>query len=193
MVVYRVAAPKPPRCRFCGLPICLAPWLSPSLGPQSWALVWVRPLKHRSPYLGCRRVSLRVRGGEGPSLESREHDPRPTGSDPRNPVCDPREDLHKQTARSPYLLGSGGGRSSDVGALARGAAEGCSSKARRGQRGFGSVGGAGVVGLPESWARGPEGLLALRQALILQHLLWAQHTPPSHWARSTLARGPVAL
>lgn len=96
-------------------------------------------------------------------------------------------------ARSPYLLGSGGGRSSDVGALARGAAEGCSSKARRGQRGFGSVGGAGVVGLPESWARGPEGLLALRQALILQHLLWAQHTPPSHWARSTLARGPVAL
>lgn len=95
----------------------------------------------------------------------------------------------------PYLLRGGGGGGcgcGDVGALARGAAERCSTKTRRGQRGFGDVGVVAVAGFPESWARGPEGLLALGQALILQHLLRAQHTP-SHLARSTLARGPVAL
>lgn len=82
----------------------------------------------------------------------------------------------------PYLLRDG----SDVGARARGAAERRSAEARRGQLWLGGVGGVGGVGLAaERWARGPEGLLALRQALILQHLLRAQHTPVTcpgpHW------------
>lgn len=91
----------------------------------------------------------------------------------------------------PYLLGGGGGSSCGFGAGARGAAERRPAEARSSQRGLGGVGGVGSAGLAERGARSPEGLLALRQALILQHLLRAQHTP-SHMPGSTLARGPAA-
>lgn len=84
-------------------------------------------------------------------------------------------DLHPTACPArPYLLGGGSG--GDVGAGARGAAKRGSAEARRGQSGLGGVGGVGGAGLAKHRARGPEGLLALRQALILQHLLWAQHT-----------------
>ena len=96
-------------------------------------------------------------------------------TDTGGPADKPTPDLHLTACPAPpYLLGGGSG--GDVGAGARGAAERGSAEARRGQRGLGGVGGVGGAGLAEHRARGPEGLLALRQALILQHLLRAQHT-----------------
>lgn len=148
---------------------------------------------------GIRNLLSRGQGGEDPpsKAEGMSHAQRRikrlTISDPRSPVYNPREDRYKQTVRCPYLFRSGSG---NVCSLARGTAESCSAKAGRSQRGLGDAGGVGGAGLPERWARGPEGLLALRQALILQHLLRAQRMP-SYSARSTLAgqrpRGPVEL